>query len=128
MKYFVGNLPPPPPPNPEIYPLYDGSAPPPPPPTRHTLSYVTINEDDVVDVLRKLNAHIVMGSDAINNQLLKLKSRPITPSLTKLFNRCIRNYTFPSSWKDANPTPIYKKGPKTDKSNYRPISLLPAGV
>ena len=31
---------------------------------------------------------------------------------------------FPSQWKQANVCPVFKKDNKSDKTNYRPISLL----
>ena len=34
--------------------------------------------------------------------------------------------TFPVNWKVTRITPIYKNGPKEDRSNYWPISVLPA--
>ena len=33
--------------------------------------------------------------------------------------------TFPSDWKKAKVTPVYKAGDKSDVGNYRPISVLP---
>ena len=38
-----------------------------------------------------------------------------------LINKCI----FPDSLKAANITPVFKKDSRTEKTNYRPISILP---
>ena len=42
-----------------------------------------------------------------------------------LFNTSIERSQFPDSWKLARVTPIVKEGDKAEKSNYRPISVLP---
>ena len=41
------------------------------------------------------------------------------------FNVSINNSTFPDNMKFADVTPAHKKGDRTDKSNYRPVSVLP---
>ena len=38
----------------------------------------------------------------------------------------INSGTCPSLWKNADITPVYKKGDASQASNYRPISILPA--
>ena len=53
-------------------------------------------------------------------------STPISFSMSRLFNNLFENGFFPDVWKLAHVTPIYKKsGSKTDKTNFRPISILP---
>ena len=49
----------------------------------------------------------------------------IAPYLSKSINACISTGTFPSSLKLGKITPIHKKGPKNEVSNYRPVSTLP---
>ena len=49
----------------------------------------------------------------------------IAPHLCKLFNSCISIGTFPSYLELGKITPIHKKGPKNDISNYSPVSTLP---
>ena len=51
----------------------------------------------------------------------------ITESLTRLFNLSLQTGVFPSDWKRACVTPIFKnRGDKQCPSNYRPVSILPA--
>ena len=46
--------------------------------------------------------------------------------MSRLFNNLFEVGHFPHLWKLAHVTPIYKRsGPKTDKSSFRPISILP---
>jgi hypothetical protein len=50
----------------------------------------------------------------------------LTQPLSMLFNHIFETGEYPVHWKIANVTPVYKKkGPRTDKTNYRPISILP---
>ncbi len=46
--------------------------------------------------------------------------------ITTLFNSCVDTSIFPSAGKKAEVTPGHKKGPDTDETNYRPLSVLPA--
>ena len=40
-----------------------------------------------------------------------------------LFRKSLNEGNLPLDWKEANVTPIHKKGPKTSPRNYRPVSL-----
>ena len=45
--------------------------------------------------------------------------------ISGLINQSIEQESFPSVLKKASVVPLYKKADKLEKSNYRPISLLP---
>ena len=41
------------------------------------------------------------------------------------FNNALSSSQYPNGLKYADVTPVFKKDDKSDKSNYRPISILP---
>ena len=47
------------------------------------------------------------------------------PVLLTEFNKSLKLSRFPHSMKSANITPMFKKNDRTDKTNYRPVSILP---
>ena len=57
-------------------------------------------------------------------RIIKDASHVYCHRLTTIFNNCIKNKKFPDILKYAEITPVFKKGDKTDKSNYRPVSTL----
>lgn len=64
------------------------------------------------------------GPDKIINELLKGTLKELLPILTLVFNEIIETCKIPTQWKTSHIILIYKKGPKEDVGNYRPISLM----
>ena len=88
-------------------------------------NFKTIELKDVRDALAKVKTTKSFGVDNISSYFLKLALPYIENSLAFLFNTSIETSQFPDSWKVARITPIFKEGDKTEKFNYRPISVLP---
>jgi hypothetical protein len=47
----------------------------------------------------------------------------LAPVLAKIFNKSLETGEVPADWKEANVTPIFKKGSRATPENYRPVSL-----
>jgi len=56
--------------------------------------------------------------------LIKEGGRTIHTEIHKHINSISNNEELPKEWKESNIVHIYKKGDKTDRSNYTGISLL----
>ena len=61
-----------------------------------------------------------------SSQVMKDNIDIFSLKLSNDFNHSIEEGAFPSNLKNADVTPIHKKGDRTDKSTYRPVSILPA--
>ena len=87
--------------------------------------FKSINAEQVREAIGKLRTSKSFGDDGISSYFLKLAMPFIEDSLVYLFNTSLETSQFPDPWKIARVSPIFKDGDKTEKSNYRPISVLP---
>lgn len=92
--------------------------------TDSSLSSITINTSEIIDVLSSLKLNKASGPDGISHRMLKYTSKTIAVPLCKLFNISLCSKSFPALWKLAHVMPIFKKGDRSVVSNYRPISLV----
>ena len=74
--------------------------------------------------IHKLNKH-KCSSGPIPTEIFKDYVDLCCTPITDCFNAAVNNCVFPESLKLADITPALKKDDKTNKKNYRPISLLP---
>ena len=84
---------------------------------------LNINEESVSLKLKSLNPNKSPGPDKLYPRLLKELHSELSIPFTYLFKLSIKEGSVPQDWRDAEVTPIYKKGTKTDPGNYRPVSL-----
>ena len=90
----------------------------------NAFTFDEVSENDTLKLLCNLKDSKSTGPHKINARLVKDSAEVICPTLTKLFNRSLRQGIFPEDLKNATVSPIYKNGDKSDCSNYRPISVL----
>ena len=62
--------------------------------------------------------------DGISRKILDLIAKGIAPSLTRLFNAITEKAQWLCTWKIEEWTPVFKKGDRTEQSNYPPINNL----
>ena len=84
---------------------------------------ITVDPNGVAKLLGKLNIYKTSGPDDLNARVLKECSAEFSPLLAFIFNNSLAQGTVPDDWRQANVSPVYKKGEKYDAANYRPVSL-----
>jgi len=80
----------------------------------------------VSDVLENIIPKKSLGWDSPTVPiLLKKTASAIAPSLGATLKHCIDEGSWPTNWKMGEWTPVFRKGDKQAKENYRPITELP---
>ena len=86
-------------------------------------SDIDFGAEAVEKKLRKLAADKAPGPDEIHPLLLKECAADIAEPLSLIFKESFRSGTLPEDWRTAHVVPIFKKGSRIDRANYRPVSL-----
>ena len=58
-------------------------------------------------------------------KIIKTNENFFAEAICFYFNKALENAKFPYCLKLSNITPVFKKGARTSKNNYRPVSILP---
>lgn len=83
-----------------------------------------ITESDVLDSIKRLKPNMTMGPDLIPAFLIRDCSAFLCRPLCTLFNLILDTGIFPDCWKVSRITPVFKRGSKSDVTNYRPIAIM----
>jgi hypothetical protein len=88
-----------------------------------SVSNIYFSEFTVAHKIKKLKNSCSPGYDSFTVTPLKKLNFVIAKPLSMLFNISMNTGEIPKAWKNSIVVPIFKKGDKSDKKNYRPISL-----
>jgi len=87
------------------------------------LETVSFDVQQVKKKIRGLRTEAAPGPDGIGPRVLKELQDGLAPALAAIFTKSLESGVVPQDWKEANVTPIFKKGAKSSPGNYRPVSL-----
>ncbi len=84
-----------------------------------------VSESDVSTLIMQLGSGKATGCDGIPVWFVKMLCPYLAEPLTTVINRNLDAGIVLQCWKLAEVVPVMKQKGLTDKSNYRPISILP---
>ena len=88
-------------------------------------NFIEVDQKQIEKEILKLDVNKASQSPDIPIKVLKENRDIFSNFLCNRFNNSIKLSTFPEILKHAGITPLYKKGKKDIKRNYRPVSILP---
>ena len=77
------------------------------------------------DIIKTLNTKKACPDGDIPVKLIKMNEDIFSRLIFQNLNQSLINGDFPHCLKQAEVIPVFKKEEKLDKSNYRPVSILP---
>ena len=92
---------------------------------QNKFSFELVALSDVVKEIKDINPNKSAAKDSIPPKMLRICSEDTANILQKLLNESIETDLFTNNLKLAGITPAFKKKDPLNKTNYRPVSVLP---
>ena len=92
-----------------------------------TLSFSKVAKEEISREILNLDVSKACYDTDISFKIIRENADIFASFLYASFNTCVcvTNSEFPSVLKQANITPVFKRGERYSKDNYRPVSMLP---
>ena len=87
-----------------------------------SFSHVTV--EDISKEINALNTSKATPKDTIPAKIIKEFQSIFAHKIFIDFNSSVDSSSFPLNLKSADVTPVFKKGDRLEKTNYRPVSIL----
>ena len=84
----------------------------------------SVTESEIYEINKCLKWKTLYGYDEVPSWIVKLSLPFISSPLIYICNKMLSTDTFPTCLKFSQVFPLFKKGNKTEMSDYRPVSLL----
>ena len=92
-------------------------------PPENILSTIEFDEEDIIKAIDEIDTDSATSDGDIPARILKACKVPLSRALHLIWKRSFKTGKVPTVYKEQFITPVFKKGNKTDPSNYRPVSL-----
>ena len=90
-----------------------------------SFSFVFVSLEETIKEVNKLSIKKVSQTLDISFKIIKENKDLISYFVYNNFHNALSSLQYPNGLKYADVTPVFKKDDKSDKSNYRPISIPP---
>ena len=84
-----------------------------------------VSYEEILHEIKQLDTRKACQDTDVPSKIIKMNSDIFADFLYQNFNDTIATSVFPQNLKNANITPVFKKGDRNSETNYRPVSILP---
>ena len=84
---------------------------------------IDIKRHMILEAIDKLNVSKPSGPDGIHARIIKECKESFLTVFHVILKKSLNKGLLPKQWKQANVKALFKKGKRTQCSNYRPVSL-----
>ena len=89
-------------------------------------NFFKASTEDINKTIKSLNHRKATGADKVPPKLLKTAANVVDSHIASILDHNLLNKRFPEKTKIANACPIYKKEPRKELENCRPVSIFNA--
>ena len=91
--------------------------------TEKRFQNIEVTEEKIKKKIKELKENGACGPDEMGAKILQIGVNHLVGPLCHIYNLSLKTGKIPKDWRHARVAPIYKKGPKGEAGNYRPVSL-----